>query len=144
MVALQSSRQGLSNNAAPATLHENSITYNRLRAVLEKAYRNGNWRKLSLIERALYRGVMQLARLRGKIVNPSLVDRIKQIISKLVQTPVARILQLAREQVFRILELYSRNGVFKWALSVKQWLKDPEYLFWLGAKQLILKSLGYV
>ncbi|MEM1558456.1 MAG: hypothetical protein QXG12_07675 [Thermoproteota archaeon] len=131
-------------DTALATTPEDSITYEKLRAVLEKSYRNGNWRRLSFLERALYKGGMQLAMLRGRIVNPSLVDRIKSIISKLVQTPVARILQLGREQASRLLELYSRNGIFKWVPSVKQWLKDPEYLLWLGAKQLVLRNLGYL
>ncbi|MEM2585207.1 MAG: hypothetical protein QXP99_06790 [Thermoproteota archaeon] len=133
--------QGLFTNTV---LSESKITYNRLRAVLEKAYRNGNWRRLSFLERALYRGVMQLSRLRGKIVNPSLVERVKSIILKLVQTPVARILQLGREQASRLMELYSRNGVFEWAPSVKQWLKDSKYLLWLGVRQLFLRNLGYL
>jgi len=87
---------------------------------------------------------MQLSRLRGKIVNPSLVERVKSIILKLVQTPVARILQLGREQASRLMELYSRNGVFEWAPSVKQWLKDSKYLLWLGVRQLFLRNLGYL
>jgi len=120
-----------------------NLTYERLRAVLEKAYRNGNWRRLSFFEKALYRGVMGLARLRGRIINPSLVEKVRTIISKLVQTPVARILHLAGEQASCLLELYGRNGVLQWAPSFKQWLKNPEYLLWLGAKQLTLRSLGY-
>jgi hypothetical protein len=86
---------------------------------------------------------MELARLRGRIVNPSLIKAIKTIVSKLLQTPAARVLQLGREHASRLLRLYESKGVFKWAPCLRNWLKDHEYLFWLGLKQLSLKSLGY-
>jgi hypothetical protein len=109
-----------------------------------KAYRNGKWRTLSVFEKGLFRASESLARLRGKIVSPSLMEMLRSIVSKLLQTPVTRIIQLGREHASRLLELYGENGVFKWAPSVRKWLKDPEYLFWLGLNQHALKSLGYV
>jgi hypothetical protein len=31
-----------------------------------------------------------------------------------------------------MLEKGEENGVFVWAPSLKKWLKDPDYVFWLG------------
>jgi hypothetical protein len=119
------------------------LSYRSLLAVRLKAYRNGGWRRLGGFEKALFRAALDLARLRGRIVNPLLLSKVENIIYRLLQTPATRILQLGREHASRLLELYGGNGVFKWAPSVRSWLKDPEYLFWLGLNQLSLRSLGY-
>ncbi len=119
------------------------LSYKNLLHARLKAYRNGSWRKLKGVEKAFFNASMQLARLRGRIVNPSLLKAIKNIVQKLLQTPAARIPQTGRQHASHLLELYSRNGVFKWAPSVKNWLKDPTYLLWLGVSQLTLRSLGY-
>jgi hypothetical protein len=121
-----------------------AFSYGDLLQVRLKAYRNGGWRRLKGVEKALFKASMELARLRGRIVNPLLVKQVREIVSKLLQTPAARILQLGREHASRLLELYKRNGVLKWAPSLSKWLKDPEYVFCLGLNQLALKSLGYV
>ena len=39
-----------------------SITYDELMATLRKAMRNGNWRKLKFIDKALYRAAMWYAK----------------------------------------------------------------------------------
>jgi len=96
------------------------------------------------VEKALFNASLQLAKLRGRIVNSSLIKAVKTIVSKLLQTPAKEILQLGREHASRLLELYGRNGVFKWAPSLRSWLKDPNYVFRLGLNQLALRSLGYV
>ena len=121
-----------------------TFSYRDLLHVRLKAYRNGGWRRLGGFEKAFFRAAMDLARLRGRIVNPSLIKAVENIVSKLLQTPATRILQLGRERASRLLELYSRNGVFEWAPSLRKWLKDPGYVFWLGLNQHALRSLGYV
>lgn len=59
-----------------------------------KAYRNGNWRTFEGVKQAFFEASLQLAKLRGRIVNPSLVKAVKTIISKLIQTSLVVILQL--------------------------------------------------
>lgn len=120
------------------------LSYGDLLNILRKACRNGNWRRLKGVEKALFKATLQLARLRGRIVNPTLLESVKNIVEKLLQTPATRILQLGRERASRLLQHYRVNGVFKWAPSVKSWLKDPDYLLWLGVSQLTLRSLGYL
>jgi hypothetical protein len=66
---------------------------------------------------------------------PSLVEAARQFLEELKEL-------LGGVLVERVL-LYGGNGVFKWAPSLRSWLKNPEYVFWLGLNQLALKSLGY-
>lgn len=120
-----------------------TLSYDGLSRIRLKAYRNGNWRKLGGIEKALFKASLELARLRGRIVNPSLIKSLKDIISRLIQTPASKILQFGRDYASRLSELYRSKGVLEWAPNVKSWLKDPSYVFWLGTKQLALESVGY-
>jgi len=54
-----------------------------------KGHRNGNWRKLRRVEKALYHASLWL--------------------------------------------LNKGEGIFAWAPSLREWLKDQDYVFWLGA-----------
>ena len=36
------------------------------------------------------------------------------------------------KKAVEMLEKGEENGVFAWAPSLKRWLKDPDYVFWLG------------
>jgi len=120
------------------------LSHKNLLAIRLKAYRNGGWRRLRGFEKALFKASLELAKLRGRIVNPSLIKAVENIVSKLLQTPAEKILQLGRRHASRLLELYEENRVLKWAPSIRNWLKDPEYLFWLGVSQNTLRSVGYV
>lgn len=129
---------------AGAVSERRSFSYTSFLRIRLKALRNGSWRRLNEFEKALFNASMQLARLRGKIVNQFLVRIVENIFSKLVQTPLAMVIRLGREQSGRLLQLYERNGVLKLAPEIRSWLRDPEYVLWLGVKQLTLKSLGYL
>ncbi len=107
-----------------------------------KSYRNGNWRKLDDVERALFRAGLDLARLRGKIASPSLVTMIKNIMSKLLQTAATKAIQIGKEKARDLLDLYARNGVLSWLPSFKDLVNGNDYLLWLGTSQLTLASIG--
>jgi hypothetical protein len=119
------------------------FSYRDLIRIRMKSLRNGGWRRLNGVEKAFFKASVELARLRSRIVNPSLIKAVKTIVSKLLQTPSTKVLQLGSERASSLLKLYEGNGVLKWAPSVRNWLKDSEYLFWLGVSQLALRSLGY-
>ena len=44
-----------------------------------------------------------------------------------------RILKRGFEKAIEILNKSEERGVFTWAPQLKYWLKDPDYIFWLGA-----------
>ena len=52
-----------------------AITYAGLNATFRKGLRNGNWRKLRFIDKALYRAAMWYAKRGGSIVNGKLVEK---------------------------------------------------------------------
>ena len=49
------------------------FTHEELLRAFRKGMRNGNWRKLSRVEKALYMASMWYARVRGAIMNETLV-----------------------------------------------------------------------
>jgi len=130
--------------ADKSAVERESFSYRDLVGIRLKAYRNGSWRRLAVVERALFKAGVELAKLRGVVVNPSLVEMLKTIASKLLQTTATKILRLGRDYASHLLELYSRNGVFEWAPSVKNWLKEPGYLLWLGVRQNAMRSMGWI
>jgi hypothetical protein len=75
-----------------------SLGHEELYTSFRKGLRNGNWRKLRFLDKALFRAAMGYA----KAV--AMLDK--------------------GEENF--------EGVFVWAPRVKDWLKDPDYIFWLG------------
>ena len=53
--------------------------------------RNGNWRKLRRVEKALYRAALCYSRVRGAIMNENLVGKLSVLVDKLKETSGARV-----------------------------------------------------
>jgi len=83
---------------------------------------NGNWRKLRGVEKALYMASLWYARIRGAIMNETLVG---------ICAGGARIFKRGYEKAVELLN--KGEGIFPWASSFRGWLRDPDYVFWLGA-----------
>jgi hypothetical protein len=117
-----------------------SLSYEELRDKLKKGIRKGNWRKLTRTEKALYRAAMAYtrpnARIKGKtardIVNDLIVKKLLALIKKLQETRGMRIFKRGYEKAVALLQSGEERGVFTWAPSLRSWLKDPDYIFWLG------------
>jgi hypothetical protein len=118
------------------------VTYAELSAIRERSYRNGNWRRLTRTERALYKASLGLARLRGKLVNQNLLGALRGIIEKMLRSFDGFLLELGRGRARALKELYRRKGVFSWLPSLEGLLEDDGYLLWLGSRELLLKGLG--
>ena len=112
------------------------ITYEELLASFRKSRRNGNWRKLNFLDKALYRASLWYAKHRGSIVNAALVEKLSELVEKLKETKGMRIFKRGFKKAFELLDKYEENGVFAWASQLKQWLKEPDYIFWLGAVRI--------
>ena len=109
-----------------------TITYGELTATFRKGLRNGNWRHLNPIDKALFRASLWYAKHRGSIVNASLVGKLMALVEKLKETKGKRIFKRGFKKAAEMLEKYEENGIFVWAPQLKHWLKDPDYIFWLG------------
>jgi len=110
------------------------LTYKELFTNFKKGLRNGNWRKLRFLDKALYRAAMGYARYGRSIVNGKLVDKLLGFIERLKETKGMRIFKRGFKRAAEMLEKGEENfeGVFVWAPRLKDWLKDPDYIFWLG------------
>ena len=108
------------------------ITYGELKAIFRKGLRNGNWRHLNSLDNALYRASLWYAKHRGSIVNAALVEKLLGLVEKLKETKGMRIFKRGLKKAAEMLEKGKEKGVFTWAPQLKHWLKDTDYIFWLG------------
>jgi hypothetical protein len=109
-----------------------AITYEECSTSFKKGLRNGNWRKLRFLDKALFRAAMGYAKRGRSIVNEMLVEKLLALIEKLKETKGMRIFRRGLKKAVEMLEKGEENGVFVWAPSLKKWLKDRDYVFWLG------------
>lgn len=118
---------------------------------LWNTYRKGrlrrNWRVLTPREKALYRvamaytkpkkrmvpinGRMEQLNVGRTIVEPGLVQKLKELLAKLQETRGTKIFKRGFDKAVELLRK-GEEAVFSWAPRLKNWLKDPDYVFWLG------------
>ena len=108
-----------------------ALTNEELFTSFRKGKRNGNWRKLSQLETALYRASLWYSRVQGPLINGMLVNKLSAIVAKLKEGKGARILKRGYEKA--VVLLRKGEDIFAWAPRMRDWLKDPDYVFWLGA-----------
>ena len=70
------------------------------------------------------------ARGKGNILSGRLIAMLGDIIEKLVETVKDRIFRVGLAKAEEMERSYEK--VFKWAPELRKWLKDPDYIFWLG------------
>ena len=67
------------------------IAYEELLASFRKGLRNGNWKKLNFLNKALYRASLWYAKHRESIVNTSLMVKLLGLVERLKETKGMRI-----------------------------------------------------
>jgi len=119
-----------------------SFSYEELKNYRIKAYRNGNWRKLSFDEKVIYKAALALAKLRGKIVNLNLVQRIKEIVEKLLESPRVKLISLGRKVLIEKLKIYIKSKQFYLARTLFSLRNDANFLIYLGVSAINFESMG--
>ena len=109
-----------------------AISYIDLNATFRKGLRNGNWRRLRFLDKALFRAAMGYAKRGRSIVNEKLVEKLLGLAARLKETKGLRIFKRGYAKAVAMLDRGEEKGVFIWAPRLKDWLKDPDYIFWLG------------
>ncbi|MGQ9513818.1 MAG: hypothetical protein ACUVTL_02015 [Thermoproteota archaeon] len=109
-----------------------ALSYNCLFSLWKKGFRNGNWKKLSKIEKALYMASLSLAKMRRRLVNSRLILELRGIIGKLRETAGNKLMLRAYQRAMKLYERFSATGLFEWAPQVRSWFNDPSYILWLG------------
>lgn len=108
------------------------FTYSELLTTFKKSFRNGNWKKLNRVEQAFYRASLCYTKFQEKIVNKCLLEQLSGIMDKLLETPGVRVFKRGFERAVEKMQKYEEEGVFNWAPQLRRWLKDPDYILWLG------------
>lgn len=108
------------------------LSYEELFTNFKKGMRNGNWKRLRFVDKALYRAAMWYVKHGGSIVNEMLVENLSSLVERLKETKGMRIFKRGFEKALEMLNKSEEGGVFTWAPQLKYWLKDPDYIFWLG------------
>ena len=110
---------------------EQAFSYADLRNYRSKGWRNRNWQGLTRREKGLYMAAMWYAKGKGEIVNGLVVGKLMSIVEKLRATIKTRIFQAGLAKAEEMLA-EDDKCVFKWAPQLREWLKDLDYIFWLG------------
>ena len=108
------------------------ITNAELFASFKKDRRKGNWRKLNRLDKALYRASLWYIRHLVSIVNGTLVEKLLVLVEMLEETKGMGIFKRGSKKAAKMLDKGEETGVFIWAPQLRYWLKDPDYIFWLG------------
>lgn len=113
-----------------------ALNYSDLLGYWRRGFRNGNWRGLSMVEKAFYRASMWFARVHGWIVSARVVGQLVGIVEKLKSTIGKRILRSGLVRSKEMCTHYEGRGIFRWLPRLREWLIDPDYVFWLGLTQV--------
>ena len=70
-------------------------------------------------------------RVQRAIINERVVGKLSVLMDKLKATSGARVFRRGYEKAVELLN--KGESIFAWAPSLREWLKDPDYVFWLGA-----------
>ena len=66
------------------------------------------------------------------MVYETLVKKLLVLVERLGESKGMRIFKRGLNKAAKLLDKGEEIGVFVWAPSLKKWLKDPNYIFWLG------------
>ncbi|HDO20333.1 MAG TPA: hypothetical protein ENG81_02265 [Candidatus Bathyarchaeota archaeon] len=119
-----------------------TLNYTTLLNYLRRGVRNGNWRKLNRLERATYRAALTYTKIKGKIVNNTLVTILLKLIDKLRETPMIKILRAGLNRAKMMKEKFKENNVYNWCPQAKKWFSNPAYIMWLGLTEGIYNLMA--
>ena len=111
---------------------DRTLTHDSLLAYMRKGLRNGNWNKLDISEKALFRCALWITKARSKISNTKLITQVICVALKIVQV-VSRIGRAGGIRATMMFQEYAKPaGVFTWAPCIREWLHDSKYVWYLG------------
>jgi hypothetical protein len=116
----------------PLLAHDQLLTYDRLQQCYRKSIRTGTWRRLYYLDKALFRAALDYLRRGGRILNEALLVKLERFVEQLTETRGTRIMSRGLAKAAALLRDGVEMGIFSWVPRMKEWLKDPDYIFWLG------------
>jgi hypothetical protein len=109
------------------------LSFSDLSRFYRLCLRKGSWNNLSALDKAFYIACMKLSKIR-KIINKDIIYALTTIMKKL-DSIKEKIMKKGKEVAEAILKSKTAIMISK----IKDWLKDPNYIFWLGLTYSNLK-----
>jgi hypothetical protein len=116
------------------------ISHKDLLSIWNRCLRNGSLRKLSKIEKAFLRASIVYSKIKGKIINEKLIEKIESIINKIGKSLKEKIFERGLEKAWIML----KGKTYKIFPIVRKWINEDEYIIWLGTEIFVSKVvIGY-
>jgi hypothetical protein len=110
-----------------------SLSFSDLSRFYKSCLRKGSWNNLSAMDKAFYIACMKLSKIK-KIINKEIIYALTTIMKKL-DSIKEKIMKKGKE----VAEALSKSKTVIMIPAIKDWLKDPNYIFWLGLTYSNLK-----
>jgi hypothetical protein len=110
-----------------------SLTFSDLSRFYKSCLRRGSWNNLSTMDKAFYISCMKLSKIK-KIINKDIIYALTTIMKKL-DSFKEKIMKKGKE----VAEMLLKSKTVIMIPKIKDWLKDPNYIFWLGLTYSNLK-----
>jgi hypothetical protein len=102
------------------------LSFSDLSRFYKLCLRKGSWNNLSAMDKAFYIACMKLSKIK-RIINKEIIDVLTTIMKKL-NSFKEKIIKKGKE----VAEMLSKSKTVMMIPAIKDWLKDPNYIFWLG------------
>jgi len=103
-----------------------ALSFSDLLRFYRSCLRKGSWNNLSAIDKAFYIACMKLSKIK-KIINKDIIESVMSIMKKL-NSFKEKIMNKGKE----VADVLLKSKVIIMIPTMKDWLKDPNYIFWLG------------
>jgi len=110
-----------------------ALSFSDLSRFYKLCLRRGLWNNLSALDKAFYIACMKLSKIK-KIINKEIIDTLILIMKKL-NSFKERMMKKGKE----VAEILLKSKTVIMIPAIKDWLKDPNYIFWLGLTYSNLK-----
>jgi len=112
-----------------------SLGYGVLLRAFRRGLRNGTWRKLDPLKKAHFRVSMAYSKIKGKIVNSTVLRVVLDVIEMLTSPLRKEIWRRGLEAASAMRRQFD-EGVFGWCPALRGWLEDHDYIFYLGVSSV--------
>jgi len=102
-----------------------SLSFSDLSRFYRSCLRKGLWNNLSALDKAFYIACMRLSKIK-KIINKEIIYALTTIMKKL--NSFKEKIKKGKE----VAEVLLKSKTVIMIPKIKDWLKDPNYIFWLG------------
>jgi len=110
-----------------------SLSFSDLSRFYKSCLRRGLWNNLSAMDKAFYIACMKLSKIK-KIINKEIIESVISIMKKL-NSFKEKIMKKGKE----VAEALLKSKTATMIPAIKDWLKDLNYIFWLGLTYSNLK-----